>query len=61
VAGGTILKEPDEAASRAAWRWTSTGSRIIRAILLLAALLVAVGWGIVIGNAILPGSCPTPV
>ena len=37
------------------------GYTIIRAILLVAAFLAAVGWGIVIGNAILPGSCPAPV
>jgi hypothetical protein len=36
------------------------GYRIIRAILLITAFLAAVGWGIVIGNAILPGSCPAP-
>jgi hypothetical protein len=36
------------------------GYTIIRAILLLVAFLAAVGWGIVIGNAILPGSCPAP-
>jgi hypothetical protein len=34
---------------------------IIPAILVLPAFLAAVGWGIVIGNAILPGSCPAPV
>ena len=37
------------------------GYTIIRAILLLTAFLAALGWGIVIGNAILPGSCPAPV
>jgi hypothetical protein len=37
------------------------GYTIIRAILLVTAFLAAVGWGIVIGNAILPGSCPAPV
>ena len=37
------------------------GYRIIRAILLVTAFLAAIGWGIVIGNAILPGSCPAPV
>ena len=36
------------------------GYTIIRAILLLGAFLAAVGWGIVIGNAILPGACPAP-
>jgi MFS family permease len=33
---------------------------IIRAILLVTGFLAAVGWGIVIGNAILPASCPAP-
>jgi len=37
------------------------GYTIIRAILLLTAFLATVGWGIAIGNAILPGSCPAPV
>jgi len=36
------------------------GYTIIRAILLLTAFLAAVGWGIVLGNAMLPGSCPAP-
>ena len=31
---------------------------VIRAILLVTAILSAIGWGIVIGNAILPGACP---
>jgi hypothetical protein len=30
-------------------------------ILLLAAFLAAAGWGIVIGNAIPPASCPAPI
>jgi hypothetical protein len=34
---------------------------IIPAILVLPAFLAAVGWGIVIGNAILPASCPAPI
>jgi hypothetical protein len=33
---------------------------IIPAILVLPAFLAA-GWGIVIGNAILPASCPAPI
>ena len=42
-----------------AGRQPACGSSL--AILLLGAFLAAVGWGIVIGNAILPGSCPAPV
>lgn len=38
----------------------ANGYTIFRAILLLSAFLSALGWGIVIGNAILPGSCPPP-
>ena len=35
------------------------GFTILRAILLVTAFLAALGWGVVIGNAIMPGSCPT--
>jgi MFS family permease len=31
---------------------------ILRGTLLLSGFLAAVGWGIVIGNALMPGSCP---
>jgi hypothetical protein len=34
------------------------GYLVIRAILLVTATLSAIGWGIVIGNAIVPGACP---
>lgn len=34
------------------------GYPIFRAILVLTAVLSALGWGVVIGNALMPGSCP---
>jgi hypothetical protein len=33
----------------------------IRAVLLVTAVLSAIGWGIVIANALVPGECPAPV
>ncbi|HET7828857.1 MAG TPA: hypothetical protein VFL03_04805 [Candidatus Limnocylindrales bacterium] len=36
----------------------ASGFTIFRAILLLTGFLAAVGWGVVIGNAMMPGSCP---
>jgi hypothetical protein len=36
------------------------GFTITRAILLVTGVLAAIGWGIVIGFAILPGACPAP-
>jgi hypothetical protein len=37
------------------------GYTIIRAILLVTAFLSALGWGLVIGNALAPGVCPAPL
>lgn len=34
------------------------GFTIFRAILVLTGFLAALGWGIVIGNAVMPGTCP---
>jgi hypothetical protein len=36
----------------------ANGYTIFRAILLVTGFLAALGWGIVIGNAVMPGSCP---
>jgi hypothetical protein len=36
----------------------ANGFTIFRAILVVTGFLAALGWGIVIGNAILPGACP---
>jgi hypothetical protein len=36
----------------------ANGFTILRAILVLTGFLAAVGWGIVIGNAVMPGACP---
>jgi len=35
--------------------------RVVRVVLLVTAVLSAVGWGFVIGNAVAPGSCRTPL
>ena len=34
---------------------------IIRWVLLVTAVLSGIGWGIVIGNALVPGTCPPPL